>query len=130
VDLRFRLLRRPDTWNTATTGAVMRIDLARTGPAIDYDVVVVSTRRTGLFAAIGRHNFRPEDATCVSPNVTDLGRDRFGYLYSAKFQFRCIGGHRGFRTRMAFLYSWFPGDPIPSVDFAPNTRWTPTIRPA
>ena len=129
VDFQFRLVRRPDTWNTATTGAVIRIDLAGTGPAIDYDAVVVSTPRTGKVVVVGPHPIQTDEVTCASRNVSDLSPNRFGYGYSARFNFACMGGHRGFRTRMAFLYSRFPNDPLPSLDFAPNTSLTPVIQP-
>ena len=129
MDLRFWILRRPDTWNTAVTGAVIRIDVTANGPGNDYDVIVVSSPQTGKVAIVGRAGFQPGQQNCVSPNVTDLGSSQLGYGYRVRFRFDCIDLQRAFRTRMAFVYSWFNGDPTPTVDVAPSTTWTPSITP-
>ncbi len=131
VDLRFWTVRRPDTWNTADTGFIVRLDLAANGLGRDYDVVVASSRQTGKFAAVGEPDFDEDDEiTCVSPNVTELGRGPMGNGYSARFQHRCIGGEGAFSSRAQLVYSWFRNDPLPTVDVVPNRKWTATVRPA
>ncbi len=134
-ELRFFLAAQPDTWNAGgggETGAVLRLDAVTNGTGPDFDLVVLSTPRTGKVAVVGEADFNdPSEVTCiVRRGVRDLGRTPAGYGYSVRVPFSCLGGKRGFSARMAFLYAWWPGDTAPTGDVLPNRRWTPTVRPA
>jgi hypothetical protein len=130
IELTFWLLREPDTWNTAPTGALLPIDLAVNGRGNDFDLIVVSSEDTGKVGFLGPPRFTPDEVICTIPNVSDLGHSALGWGFSVRFNPRCIGGSRAFRSRAFFLYFRGPNDDNPTVDVVPDRTWTPNVRPA
>jgi hypothetical protein len=117
VVLRFWMRWPYDGLNRDTVWAIFDLDLKINGINVDYKVGVGS----GYVSVRSVH--RPTgNPDCMNPGVSDLGSNRLGHGFAARFAFRCIGGRHTFRIAAS---TGFWND----VDRAPDAGFTPYIRP-